>query len=142
MYCKTTKHIQEFVCARQFSKNIGFTENTEDHNVRQAESTVLYHIYQSAFLGHESIKEYISSMRNITKCPEFVLHPFQLSVLLSISNVPNYEEKAFELIRMCISREFNEEEKMFESCWIRDNIHSYVEIETTFSKVVDTRYSK
>lgn len=90
-------------------------------------------------LGHESIKDYLSSLKNITKCPEFLLHPFQLAVLLSISNVDSYEEKTFDLIRSCVSRALHEENRKLESCWLRTMVSNTCKVNAVFSQVIDAR---
>lgn len=115
------------------------TESSADQNIHEAESTVLYHIYQSAFLGHESVKDYLSSLKNITKCPEFILHPFQLGVLLSISNVACYEEKTFDLIRFCISRALHEENRKMDSCWLRTMVPAVCKVNAVFSQIIEVR---
>ncbi|GJQ77090.1 FANCI [Trypoxylus dichotomus] len=110
--------------------------DTLDEESIQAESTVLYHIYQTALLGHESIKDYLSSLKNFTKSPEFILHPFQLSVLLTLSTVTFCEDKVFELIRQSISRSFREDLKKSECFWLRDLVPETLDLENTFVKII------
>ncbi|KRT83344.1 hypothetical protein AMK59_4329 [Oryctes borbonicus] len=110
--------------------------DTWDEESIHAESTVLYHIYQTALLGHESIKDYLSSLKNFTKSPEFILHPFQLTVLLTLSTAPFCEDKVFELIRQTISRSFREDMKKSESFWLRNLVPDTLDLEDTFTKII------
>lgn len=118
-----------------------FIGNTSEQSIQQAESTVLYHIHQAAFLKHESVKDYLNSLKNVIKCPESILHPFQLSVLLSISNISGYEEKCFDLIRSSISNALREEERKTESCWIRETVSNSCQIDTVFNHLIQIRWA-
>lgn len=90
-------------------------------------------------LGHESIKDYLSSLKNVTKSPEFILHPFQLAMLLSISNVDCYEEKTLDIIRSCVSRALHEENRKLDSCWLRTMVSSTCKVNAIFAQVIDAR---
>ena len=105
----------------------------------QAESTILFHIYEAALADHESIKDYINFLKNVTKFPEFVLHPFQLTTLLCISTTPFYEEKVFDIIRMCISRSIQEEHKKVEFCWFKEMVPSVVGVNAILNKIIEIR---
>jgi Fanconi anemia group I protein len=105
----------------------------------EAESTVLYHIHTSASLGHECIKDYLASLKNVLRSPEYIIHPFQLSVLLTISTISHYEEKVFEIVRSCISRTYHEEQKKNNSAWFRDMVPASTKIETVFAQVIIAR---
>lgn len=55
--------------------------------VRNIESTVLYHIYQAAQLNHQHIRDYIKYFKSVWNVPEALLEPFMLSVLLIVASI-------------------------------------------------------
>jgi hypothetical protein len=114
-------------------------EDASTQDIMEAESTVLYHIHTSASLGHECIKDYLASLKNVLRSPEYIIHPFQLSVLLTISTISHYEEKVFEIVRSCISRTYHEEQKKNNSAWFRDMVPASTKIETVFAQVIIAR---
>lgn len=121
---------------------VSYILSTEvDQNAQQAEATVIYHIHQAAYVGHESVKEFLSSLKNITKSPESVLNPFILGVLLSISTINSYEARVFDLIKYCTSRAFQEENRKADSHWVREMIPQNINVEHLFSQVIDVRYN-
>lgn len=105
----------------------------------QAESTVLYHIYQAASLGHECIKDYLSSLKHLTKAPEYLVHPFQLTVLLTISTINFYEERVFEIVRSSISRALHEENKKIDSSWVKEMVSTSIKIDIVFKQIISCR---
>ncbi|XP_074025799.1 LOW QUALITY PROTEIN: Fanconi anemia complementation group I [Leptinotarsa decemlineata] len=111
-------------------------ESTSNQDTIDAESTVLFHIHSAAALGYECIKDYLNSLRNMLRSPEFVLHPFQLMTLFTISSIPHYEETVFEIVRPCIVRSYNEEQKRVHSCWFREMVPFGPKPEDVLSKVI------
>ena len=59
--------------------------------VRDMESTVLYHVYQAAQLNHESMKDFIRYLKSVSYASEYTLQPFVLAVLMSVSSI--YEDQ-------------------------------------------------
>jgi Fanconi anemia group I protein len=118
------------------STQFDIIEDASNQDIMEAESTVLYHIHTSASLGHECIKDYLASLKNVLRSPEYIIHPFQLSVLLTISTISHYEEKVFEIVRSCISRTYHEEQKKNNSAWFRDMVPASTKIETVFAQVI------
>nr|XP_023013240.1 Fanconi anemia group I protein homolog [Leptinotarsa decemlineata] len=114
-------------------------ESTSNQDTIDAESTVLFHIHSAAALGYECIKDYLNSLRNMLRSPEFVLHPFQLMTLFTISSIPHYEETVFEIVRPCIVRSYNEEQKRVHSCWFREMVPFGPKPEDVLSKVIHFR---
>ncbi|KAK9718765.1 FANCI helical domain 2 [Popillia japonica] len=106
-----------------------------NHEAIEAESTVLYHIYQSALSANHSIKDYLSSLKNFIKSPEFILHPFQLNVLLSLSTISCCEDKVFDLIRQTIARSFREDMKKSECHWLRDLAPATLDLEDSLIRI-------
>jgi Fanconi anemia group I protein len=121
------------------STQFDIIEDASTQDIMEAESTVLYHIHTSASLGHECIKDYLASLKNVLRSPEYIIHPFQLSVLLTISTISHYEEKVFEIVRSCISRTYHEEQKKNNSAWFRDMVPASTKIETVFAQVIIAR---
>lgn len=121
------------------STDLDEISDASEHDALQAESTVLYHIHNSALHAHGSIKEYINFLKNMYKAPEFVLHPFQLTVLLTISTVSIFEEQVLEIIKSCIVRLISEDLKKSESAWFNDMTIPKIEISNIISVVIENR---
>ncbi|KAL1497009.1 hypothetical protein ABEB36_008041 [Hypothenemus hampei] len=113
-------------------------ESAEDHDVLEAESMVLFHIENAASIGHNCIKDYLNALKNSVKSPQYILHPFQLLTLLTISTVPQYEEQAFDIIRHSIVRAYDEIGKRQISYWYRDVIRTTVQPEVVFTQIINT----
>lgn len=105
----------------------------------QAESTVLYHIYEAATLGNGTIKEYLNSLKVISKTPEYILHPFQLVVLLAISSVQCYEETVLELIKYSLSKSITEDQKRGDSAWFNEMVPLKINIDSIFHTILDSK---
>lgn len=108
-----------------------------DEEAVEVESTVLYHIYESASVGHECIKDYLTSLKTMVKSPEFILHPFQFTVLLTLSSISVLEERVMEILRLGISRALQEEHRKIDSCWFRDMVPSTCKIEDVLRQIID-----
>ncbi|GLV41723.1 Fanconi anemia complementation group I [Carabus blaptoides fortunei] len=119
------------------STDLDEISDASEHNTLQAESTVLYHIHNSAMHAHGSIKEYINFLKNMCKAPEFVLHPFQLTVLLTISTVSIFEDQVLEIIKNCMVRLISEDLKKSESAWFNDMTIPKIEINNIISVVIE-----
>ncbi|KAK1122548.1 hypothetical protein K0M31_008998 [Melipona bicolor] len=85
--------------------------------VQDIESTVLYHVYQAAQLNHENMKDFIRFLKHVSHAPEYMLQPFMLSVLMSVSAI--YEDQIFEILRLAIVHNSLEKEKRQKSAWLR-----------------------
>ncbi|KAK4882809.1 hypothetical protein RN001_006128 [Aquatica leii] len=119
------------------STNIDAIDDTANQDAIEAESTIIFHIHQSASEGIECIKDYLTSLKNLVKSPEFILHPFQFTVLLTISTVPTCEEKVMEILRSSISRAIQEDLKKNDTCWFREMISSTCKIEDIIQQVIE-----
>ncbi|XP_050507093.1 Fanconi anemia group I protein homolog [Diabrotica virgifera virgifera] len=104
------------------SMSLDIIESSDNNDATEAESTVLYHIHTAASIGYECIKEYLNFLKNMVRAPEFVLHPFQLMVLFTISTISLYEETVFEIVRPAIVKSLNEQQRKIRSAWFRDII--------------------
>lgn len=100
---------------------------------------VLYHIHSAAFTGEEAIKDYLTFLKKLLRSPDIILQSYQLTVLLTISTIPHYEEGIFEIIRSCISKYYHEEHKRVNSAWFRELIPNKHTVETIFSQVIHAR---
>uniref|UniRef100_A0A0C9QHI6 Fanci_0 protein n=1 Tax=Fopius arisanus TaxID=64838 RepID=A0A0C9QHI6_9HYME len=85
--------------------------------IQDTESTVLYHIRQSALLNHSSLKDFVKNLKNITNAPEFILEPFPMSVLLLISDI--YNDQIFDIIKQALARKIQDEEKKRSCFWVK-----------------------
>lgn len=66
--------------------------------VQDIESTVLYHVYQAAQLNHENMKDFIRFLKHVSHASEYMLQPFMLSVLMSVSGI--YEDQVYQIFNM------------------------------------------
>lgn len=101
-----------------------------------AESTILYHVHQYANSGYDT-KEYLNTLKTLTKTPEYVLHPFQLTFLLTISTIPFYEKNVFDIIKAAIFRALSDDQKRQESKWVRDMIPAFDDIEKVIQTIIE-----
>uniref|UniRef100_A0A1Y1K0T8 Fanconi anemia group I protein n=1 Tax=Photinus pyralis TaxID=7054 RepID=A0A1Y1K0T8_PHOPY len=103
----------------------------------EVESTILFHIYQSASTGSESTKDFLTSFKNMMKSPEFILHPFQITVLLTISNISTSEEQIMDVLKASISKAVQEDLKKMDSCWFREMVPSTCKVEDVINQVIE-----
>ncbi|CAG9823300.1 unnamed protein product [Phaedon cochleariae] len=111
-------------------------ESTSNLETIEAESTVLFHIHTAASLGYACIRDYLNSLKNMLRAPEFILHPFQLMMLFTISTITHYEETVFEIIRPCVVKTYNEEHKKIHSAWLREMVPTCLKPEDVFAQVI------
>ncbi|XP_063989742.1 Fanconi anemia group I protein homolog [Diachasmimorpha longicaudata] len=86
--------------------------------IQDTESTVLYHIRQSALLNHSSLKDFVKNLKNVTNAPEFILEPFPMSVLLMISDI--YTDQIFDIIKQALMRKIQDDERRKTSFWVKN----------------------
>lgn len=77
-----------------------FTDIINLKEVQDIESTVLYHVYQAAQLNHENMKDFIRFLKHVSHASEYMLQPFMLSVLMSVSGI--YEDQVYQIFSICI----------------------------------------
>nr|XP_034193738.1 Fanconi anemia group I protein isoform X2 [Osmia lignaria] len=103
--------------------------------VQDIESTVLYYLYQAAQLNHENMKDFIRHLKNVSSASEYMLQPFMLAVLISISSI--YEEQIFEILRSTIVNNSLEKEKRKGSAWLRQLIPSSCNIIGVVRQIIE-----
>ncbi|XP_029045832.2 Fanconi anemia group I protein isoform X1 [Osmia bicornis bicornis] len=103
--------------------------------VQDIESTVLYYLYQAAQLNHENMKDFIRYLKNVSSASEYILQPFMLAVLISISSI--YEEQIFEILRSTIVNSSLEKEKRKGSAWLRQLIPSSCNIIRVVRQIIE-----
>ncbi|KYQ49928.1 Fanconi anemia group I protein [Trachymyrmex zeteki] len=103
--------------------------------VRDVESTVLYHISQSAELNHQHIRDYIKYFKSISHIPEAVLEPFMLSVLLTVASID--ENQIFEMLRTIINKRNENDIKQKHSAWLRKLIPDSCSIINVMENVIE-----
>ncbi|XP_076677421.1 Fanconi anemia complementation group I isoform X2 [Andrena cerasifolii] len=104
--------------------------------VRDIESTVLYHVYQAAQLNHESMKDFIRYLKSVSHASEYTLQPFVLAVLMSVSSI--YEDQIFEILRLAIVNSSLDKEKRQSSAWLRQLLPSSCNIIEVIRQVIDS----
>nr|XP_022920063.1 Fanconi anemia group I protein-like [Onthophagus taurus] len=119
------------------SESLDLISTTNDDELLQTQSTVLYHIQQCALLSHESLKEYFNFIKTLTRAPEFLLHPFQLTVLLSISTISIHKTVVFAIIKQAIVRMLQEEIKREESSWLKTMISESFSLNSIFDVIIE-----
>lgn len=115
-----------------------FLETAADHEVVEAESTVLLHV---AELEHKSIKDYLNYLKPMVKSPENILQPFHFSILLTLSGNSFYEKQVVQLVRSCIANMFHEEKKRSESCWFRQMVPRVTTPKEVMDQVIEMRFA-
>nr|CAI5817017.1 unnamed protein product [Callosobruchus analis] len=118
------------------TNSMDLIESADNQETIEAEATVLYHIHTAASLSHDCIVDYLTSLKNMTKTPEFILQPFQLMLLFTVSTVSHYEETVFEILRPCIVKSYQEEQKKEHSFWYKDMVPTTGKPEDVFNKVI------
>ncbi|XP_012279084.1 Fanconi anemia group I protein [Orussus abietinus] len=103
-------------------------------DVREIESTVLYHIHQAVQLNYKSLKDYLRYLKSVTNSPEFILDPFNMSVLLLMSDV--YEEQVFDILKASIIRKIQDDENCKKNAWFRKIIPEEWNVLAVVDKVV------
>ncbi|XP_034935128.1 Fanconi anemia group I protein [Chelonus insularis] len=106
--------------------------------VKDAESTVLYHIRQSVLLNHSSLKDFLRHLKNITNAPEFILDPFPMSVLLLVSDI--YEDQVFDIIKHALIRKIQDDERRKAATWLKEILPRPCEAMDNFNKVIENSY--
>ncbi|XP_076241855.1 Fanconi anemia complementation group I [Calliopsis andreniformis] len=104
--------------------------------VRDVESTVLYHVYQAAQLNHDNMKDFIRYLKNISHASQYTLQPFVLAVLLSISDI--YEDQIFEILKMAIINNNLDKERRQSSAWLRQLIPSSCNIIGVIRQIIES----
>lgn len=109
--------------------------------IQAVEGTVLYHIYTIVSgLGPQSVKDFVKTLKECVNSPGFILTPFTLTFMLSISCVSyTFEEEVLSIIKSAIQRNFAEEERMFDSAWIDSIVPSGVTVNHVFEKIIMNR---
>ncbi|XP_012153284.2 Fanconi anemia complementation group I isoform X2 [Megachile rotundata] len=103
--------------------------------VQDTESTVLYYIYQAAQLNHENMKDFIRHLKNVSSASEYILQPFILAALTTISSI--YQEQIFETLRSTIVNSSVEKEKREGSAWLRKLIPFPCNVIEVVRQVID-----
>ncbi|XP_018371290.1 PREDICTED: Fanconi anemia group I protein [Trachymyrmex cornetzi] len=103
--------------------------------IRDVESTVLYHISQSAELNHQHIRDYIKYFKGISHIPEAVLEPFMLSVLLTVASID--ENQIFEMLRAIINKRNENDIKQKHSAWLRKLIPNSCSVMNVMGNVIE-----
>lgn len=89
--------------------------------LRQIEGTVILHITQAFHQDQELGSELLKHFKNLQLMdPKKTIGPFNLCLLLSISQIHHFEEKVFEFLKTTILRCLNDENKCSKSLWARE----------------------
>ncbi|KAK0173374.1 hypothetical protein PV328_006584 [Microctonus aethiopoides] len=103
--------------------------------IQDTESTVLYHIHQSALLNHSSMKDFMRHLKSITNAPELVLKPFSMSVLLLVSEI--YEDQVFDIITQAITRKMQDDEKRNNSAWLQQVLPDNCDLMDVMDQIIN-----
>ncbi|XP_033322360.2 Fanconi anemia complementation group I isoform X5 [Megalopta genalis] len=100
------------------------------------ESTVLYYVYQAVQLNHESLKDFIRYLKSTCQVSEYILQPFMLAVLMSVSGI--YTDQIFEILKLTIVNDSLEKEKRQTSAWLRQLLPSELNLIGIVRRIIDT----
>ncbi|XP_078053426.1 Fanconi anemia complementation group I isoform X2 [Augochlora pura] len=100
------------------------------------ESTVLYYVYQAVQLNHESLKDFIRCLKSACQASEYILQPFMLAVLMSVSGI--YTDQIFEILKLALINDFLEKEKRQTSAWLRQLLPSELNVIGIVRRIIDT----
>lgn len=106
--------------------------------IQVTEGTVLYYIYSAACsVGPQMIKDFLKILKETVNSPEFILQPFFISLLLTVSCISyNFEDDVSNLLKLAISRAITEKEKLSESAWLETILSFECDIENILDKVL------
>ncbi|XP_005098563.1 Fanconi anemia group I protein [Aplysia californica] len=97
------------------------SETTCLTTLRQIEGTVILHIMQAVKQNQELGSELIKYVKILQQSdPAKVISAFNLSLLLSISQLHQFEEQIFEFVKSSIMRCLRDEDRQHQSLWIRE----------------------
>ncbi|KAL0110270.1 hypothetical protein PUN28_013728 [Cardiocondyla obscurior] len=103
--------------------------------IKNVESTVLYHISQAAELNHQHIRDYIKYFKTVSHIPETVLEPFILSVLLTVASIDG--NQIYEMLRAVINKLNETDSKRKNSAWLRKLIPDSCSVMTIIANVIE-----
>ncbi|KAL7305316.1 hypothetical protein TKK_0002446 [Trichogramma kaykai] len=136
--------------ARYFAKNYSNACRSDDSQVnsdsivdtqvsleelQQTESTVLYHIYQSALDNTKSSLDYIKCLKSVVNAPEYILDPFVMSVLLLLSSL--FEDQSLQILKQALQRQIQDEENQSHSAWLRRVSSDDISATETINRVIE-----
>ncbi|GFO34133.1 fanconi anemia group i protein-like [Plakobranchus ocellatus] len=89
--------------------------------LRQIEGTVILHITQAVNQDQELGTELLKYFKNLQQCnPKKVIGPFNLCLMLSISQLHFFQDKVFEFVKSTILKCLLDEDKCIKSLWARE----------------------
>ncbi|CAG5131997.1 unnamed protein product [Candidula unifasciata] len=89
--------------------------------LRQIEGTVILHITQAVKQDQELGKELIKYLKIQQQASSSkVVSPFNLSLLLSVSQLHHFEEQILEFLKSSVVKSFKDEERQKQSLWVRE----------------------
>ncbi|RUS92134.1 hypothetical protein EGW08_000158, partial [Elysia chlorotica] len=97
------------------------SDNLDLRTLRQIEGTVILHVTQAFNQDQELGSELLKHFKTLQLIdPKKVVGPFNLCLLLSISQIHHFEEKVFEFVKASILKCLNDEDKCSKSLWARE----------------------
>ncbi|XP_012250897.2 Fanconi anemia group I protein [Athalia rosae] len=104
-------------------------------DIQEVESTILYHISQAAKVNQNSLKDYLKALRAVTNLPEYVLDPFVMTLLLSVSDI--FEEESLELLKLGVNRIIRDTERQKHSAWLKEVLDKNCSLSTSLATVIE-----
>ncbi|XP_075223245.1 Fanconi anemia complementation group I [Lycorma delicatula] len=112
---------------------------SDNDEVINCESTVIYHIEEAAKIGHGSIVQLLRFAKTAINCPEFLVDPFFLAVLFAVSSICTYENEVLTLIKNVFIRNVTDQEKKIESAWLRSMITGRCDMKQIIIQLIESR---
>lgn len=105
--------------------------------LQEVESTVFYHIYQSALDNAKGSNEYIRCLRSVVNAPEYVLDTFVMSVLLLLTSI--YEDSALQILKLALLRRIQDNENQNNSFWLNKISSNNTSVMDMLNRVIENR---
>ncbi|XP_054257724.1 uncharacterized protein LOC128982781 [Macrosteles quadrilineatus] len=102
------------------------------------ENMVLYHIEEAAKLSRGCVTDLLKFAKNCVNCPELVLDPFMLAILVSLSTIAAYELQVTDILKTVILRSTQEEERRKDSAWLRQNVPTQTNFENVLLLLIQS----
>nr|XP_031847431.1 Fanconi anemia group I protein homolog [Nomia melanderi] len=136
MLCKYFQSCYAKVLSVDNENSVEDIGNIVIKEVTDIESTVLYYLYQAVQLNHESLKDFIRHLKSVCHTPEYILQPFMLAILMSVSSI--YTDQIFDILKMVIVNDSLDKEKKEHSAWLRKLLPSELNIVIIVRQIIDT----
>ncbi|KZC06011.1 Fanconi anemia group I protein like protein [Dufourea novaeangliae] len=136
MLCKYFEYCYQKAISNEERDSLEDVGTVSIKEVKDVESTVLYHVYQHVQLNHENLKDFIRYLKSVSYTSEYILQPFMLAVLMSVFGI--YADQIFEILKAAIINNSLDKEKRQNNAWLRQLLPSEINIINIIRRIIDT----